>query len=212
MLRKSFVFCISYTLFVLLSFPVNGKTEELLSTNDHIDLANKYKEEQKWELARNEYNEIIKADPKAFRHYISRGFIEIQLKNYKAALANAEQASALTTFNGNVGLISLLRARAYAALKNNNDSIKQYLDATARLPNNYEAQFELGKLFYQMKRFDEAYVCLSKAYEKFSSVKKNQRLIEYGVEAQKMLDDIKKRQANLKTNSAKKKNQNKSPD
>ncbi|MBX9573526.1 MAG: tetratricopeptide repeat protein [Candidatus Obscuribacterales bacterium] len=192
---------------VLHPSPVSSQPTDKAAKIDHLALATKYREEQKWQQARNEYNEIIQTDPNVWRHYISRGFIELHLKNYVAALDNAQHASALTNFNGAMGLIALLRARAYEGMHKTDESIKQYLEATQRMPNNMEAQFELGKIFYRQKKYDEAYICLSKAHAQFVDVKKDKRIIQLARESETMLENIRE-----KLSSAKKKNKRKKSD
>ena len=209
----SIIFAISLFCVLPVVFAADDKAQEgpLDVKIDHIKLANKYRSEEKWELARNEYSEIIKADPKVPRHYISRGFIELELKDFTAAIADANKVNAITNFNGYLGLASFLRARAYLGLKNMNESIKQYLDATARMPGHADAQFELGKLFYRQKRYDEALVCLNKANEKFARSKTDKRLIGLAGESKKMIDDIENKQKTAQKNKNTKKG-NKGPD
>ena len=190
--------------------PIN--LEELANAKGvHYARAVKYLQEKKYNLAKNEYSAIIKDEPNNARHYISRGSMELTLKEFAAAAADAERAANLTKFNGYLYSASLLHARASAGMNKPEEAIKWYREANERMPDRSQILLELGKLLYQTKQNDEkrneeAIACLSRARTLLQEGKVTQEKTKLAKEAEQIIEKLqstRKHQKNNKTTNKK---------
>jgi tetratricopeptide (TPR) repeat protein len=198
------------TLLLLLMLCQHGFAQESQlvdseTIKQHIRAANRFNTEKKYEQAKKEYDFLIASSPKDVEFYISRGYVELSLKQYAAAIADAKRVSALSKFNGHLYSAARLHAKAAAGLNNTNEAIKQYLLASERFSGNADDQFELGKLYLREKRYDEALVCLQKASDKYSLASENERVKKLADESNQLITQTKSKISEMQRKSKSKK-------
>lgn len=154
---------------------------------EHIRAASRFSNQKKYEKAKKEYDFLIGNNPKDVELYISRGYVELSLKQFDAAIADAERVSALSKFRGHLYSAAKLHAKAAEGLNDSDAAIKQYLLASQRFSGNPDDQVELGKLYLQRKSYDEALVCLTKARDKYLLSKDNERVRKLAEDCQKLI-------------------------
>ena len=93
-------------------------------------------------------------------------------------------AEKLTTLNGRLFWVAMLKSRAYAGLNDMKNATKFYLEASSRQPERADAPFELGALYFKKHRYDEALQSLNSAVRILSSRRTNEHV-------QKQIDDAK---------------------
>lgn len=141
-------------------------------SNPHYYQAEKYREEKKFDKAKAEYSILIESTPGNIGYRISRGQIELQLKDYNAAIADAEKIMALSDAPYMRFLASEIRAKAYAGLDRSSEAIEEYKLALKINPTEPDAQLHLGKLLFQAKRYDEAIAPLQIARSQFQQMRR----------------------------------------
>lgn len=152
--------------------------------SSHFALAMDYRKDRKFNLAEQEYSVLLKLDPKNPELNCSRGFMKLEQKKFKSALEDAVSAEKLTTLNGRLFWVAMLKSRAYAGLNDMKNATKFYLEASSRQPERADAPFELGALYFKKHRYDEALQSLNSAVRILSSRRTNEHV-------QKQIDDAK---------------------
>lgn len=168
--------------------------------NPHFYLAQKYSDEKKYDKAKTEYSILIAADPTNVIYLISRGQVEISLKDFNGALADGEKILTLTTDPFKRYLASELKAQAYAGLNRTSDAIAEYTEALKNNSTRPEAQYDLGKLLYKSKRYDESLTRLKLALSQFERMPKN-RANDRVKETSQLISKIEKIQSKSKSKS-----------
>lgn len=124
--------------------------------NPHYYLAQKYIQEKNYEKARDEFTILIKDAPNDPQYRISRGQVEIRMKDFKGALADAEKVPSLTQNQFLHYLATEVKARALAGLNKTSDAISEFTQALKSQPDQPEAQLDLAKLLFKSKQYDES--------------------------------------------------------
>lgn len=168
----------------------NAMQEQAKIRHERLELARRYRQDNKYREAKQQYELCIKEDPIDPTLYIQKGYMELELKDYASAAADAERVFGVTSFNGHLRQAELLLAKAKVGMKQIDEAIKHYRNACNRLPEDPETNFELGKLLVQNKQYDEALEHLKDAQKSLKRPHTNPRLLRKLPEIDSLIEGI----------------------
>ena len=113
-----------------------GKLVQVLPNDSdvHLALAGIYDETGKYDKAREEYNKVLKLDPKRLEALINIGRVEIRRKNPRGALDSLNNALSYSIQLGNdeaKGRILNAMGAAYKGMENYDEALNHYQQALA---------------------------------------------------------------------------------
>jgi tetratricopeptide (TPR) repeat protein len=125
----------------------------------------------KYEEAIASYRKAIELDPNLFEARLNLGILLIQLKNPQAALQHLEKAAALKPDHLRA---QLYYGRALALTGQTERAEKQYQTVLRLDPRLASVHYDLGQLYLQQKRYQEALGSFQNAFERDAALSQAQ--------------------------------------
>ncbi|MCZ8225925.1 MAG: tetratricopeptide repeat protein [Microcystis sp. LE19-84.1B] len=121
-----------------------------------------YRDQQKYELALDDYNKAIKLNPNHANAYNNRGNLYYDLQKYDLALADYDKAIEI---NPNFAILYYNRGGVYYNQQKYELALSDINKAIDINPNYAEAYYNRGNIYYDLQKYELALSDINKAIE-----------------------------------------------